>query len=170
MCRHLRRQGRDVAPYKTLNLSLNSFVTGDGGEIGELSGVPAWACGIEPTAHMNPILLKPKGGGGLQVILRGRPYVDVNRDRGVRREVFLEAIGDCFGRLSAKHDDIVLEGSGSPVEINLRKHEVSNMTTAAMTRSPVVWSGTSRRAECSLRCTVRIICCRRSTGIWSKAS
>jgi adenosylcobyric acid synthase len=141
VCRYLRRQGRDVAPYKTLNLSLNSFVTSDGGEIGISQAFQAWACGVEPTADMNPILLKPKGGGGLQVILKGRPYVDVSRDRGVRREVFLETIGECFGRLSSKHEDIVLEGSGSPAEINLRKHEVANMTTAAMTRSPVVLVG-----------------------------
>ena len=107
VCRHLRRQGRNVAPYKTLNLSLNSFVTGDGGEIGISQAFQAWACGIEPTVDMNPVLLKPKGEGGLQVILKGRPYVDVNRDRGVRREVFLEAIDDCFGRLSSIHDDIV---------------------------------------------------------------
>jgi adenosylcobyric acid synthase len=141
VCRYLRRQGRDVAPYKTLNLSLNSFVTDDGGEIGISQAFQAWACGIEPTVDMNPVLLKPKGEGGLQVILKGRPYVDVNRDRSVRREVFLDAIGECFGRLSSMHEDIVLEGSGSPAEINLRKHEVANMTTAEMTRSPVILIG-----------------------------
>jgi adenosylcobyric acid synthase len=141
VCRHLRRQGRDVAPYKTLNLSLNSFVTNDGGEIGISQAFQAWACGIEPTTDMNPVLLKPKGEGGLQVILKGRPYVDVNRNRGVRREVFLEAIDECFGRLSSTYGDIVLEGSGSPAEINLRKHEVANMTTAQMTKSPVILIG-----------------------------
>ena len=65
----------------------------------------------------------------------------MNAGRGVRREVFLEAIGECFGRLSSAHQDIVLEGSGSPAEINLRKHEVANMTTAEMTHSPVVLIG-----------------------------
>jgi adenosylcobyric acid synthase len=141
VCRYLRRQGRDVAPYKTLNLSLNSFVTSDGGEIGISQAFQAWASGIDPTVDMNPILLKPKGEGGLQVILKGRPYTDVNRDRGVRREVFLEAIGDCFGRLSAVHEDMVLEGSGSPAEINLRELEVANMTTAQLTESPVILIG-----------------------------
>jgi len=141
VCRYLQRQGQDVAPYKTLNLSLNSYVTKDGGEIGISQAFQAWACGIEPTVDMNPVLLKPKGEGGLQVILKGRPYVDVNRERGVGREVFLEAIDDCFGRLSAKHNNIVLEGSGSPAEINLRKHEVANMTTAQRTDSPVILIG-----------------------------
>ena len=141
VCRYLKRQGRDVAPYKTLNLSLNSFVTADGGEIGISQAFQAWACGIEPTVDMNPVLLKPKGEGGLQVILKGRPYVDVNRERGIGREVFLEAIDDCFGRLSAKHDNVILEGSGSPAEINLRKHEVANMTTAQRTASPVILIG-----------------------------
>ena len=141
VCRYLHRRGRDVAPYKTLNLSLNSFVTPEGGEIGISQAFQAWGCGIEPSVDMNPVLLKPKGEGGLQVILKGRPYVDVNAGRGVRREVFLEAIGECFGRLSSAHQDIVLEGSGSPAEINLRKHEVANMTTAEMTHSPVVLIG-----------------------------
>ena len=141
VCRYLKRQGRDVAPYKTLNLSLNSFVTEDGGEIGISQAFQAWACGIEPSTDMNPVLLKPKGEGGLQVILKGRPYVDVDRDHGLGREVFLEAIGECFGRLSARHDNIVLEGSGSPAEINLRRHEVANMTTAQMTGSPVILIG-----------------------------
>jgi adenosylcobyric acid synthase len=141
VCRYLRRQGRNVSPYKTLNLSLNSFVTEDGGEIGISQAFQAWACGIEPSVEMNPVLLKPKGEGGLQVILKGRPYVDVNRDRGVSRKVFLEVIDDCFGTLSKVHDDIVLEGSGSPAEINLRKYEVANMTTAQITKSPVILIG-----------------------------
>ncbi len=145
VCRYLRREGHDVAPYKTLNLSLNSFVTNDGGEIGISQAFQAWACGIEPTVDMNPILLKPKGDGGLQVIMKGRPYVDMNRGYGVRREVFLEAIEECFGRLSAMHDYIILEGSGSPAEINLRKHDVANMTTAHMTKSPVILTGDIER-------------------------
>jgi adenosylcobyric acid synthase len=141
VCRYLQRQGLDVAPYKTLNLSLNSFVTEDGGEIGISQAFQAWACGIEPTVDMNPVLLKPKGEGGLQVILKGKPYVDVDHDHTIRREVFLDAIGDCFGRLSRDHSDIVLEGSGSPAEINLRKSEVANMTTAQLTKSPVILIG-----------------------------
>jgi adenosylcobyric acid synthase len=146
LCRHFSEQGFKVAPFKASNLSLNSFVTARGEEIGVSQAYQAWACGREPEGIMNPILLKPKGNGVCQVILSGRPYADVSRGgRKVERDVLLDQVRYSFHRLSEDNDVVVIEGSGSPAEINLREEDIGNMTTAEIANAPVVLVGDIER-------------------------
>ena len=140
LCRELFLKGIKVAPFKAQNLSLNSFVTREGGEIGISQAYQAWACGLEPRNDMNPILLKPKGNG-MQIVLDGRPYQDIDRHSHVDREELLAHIRDAYLRLCRDFDAIVIEGSGSPAEVNLRDKDVANMATARMLRAPVVLIG-----------------------------
>ena len=136
VCRLLRRRGHDVVPFKTLNLSLNSFVDRDGGEMGMSQAFQAWACGLEPECRMNPILIKPHGPGRLQTIIAGRPV----EGEDLRERAFSTAM-ECYASLAAEHDIVILEGSGSAAEINLRRTDVANMRTARETGSPAVIVG-----------------------------
>ena len=141
LCRHYRRQGVNVTPFKAQNLSLNSYVTAEGGEIGISTAFQAWACGLEPCNDMNPILLKPKGEGGLQIMLDGSPLQDIGKGRRVPREELLQHVKAAYDRLASKHDLIIIEGSGSPAEVNLRGRDIANMATAHMVDAPVVLIG-----------------------------
>lgn len=146
LCRHFTERGYRAAPFKATNLSLNSFVTARGEEIGISQAYQAWACGREPEGDMNPILLKPKGNGVCQVILAGRPYADVDRGgRKVERDVLLEQVRNSYQRMAQSNDVVVIEGSGSPAEINLRKEDIANMSTAEMANAPVVLVGDIER-------------------------
>ncbi len=145
LCRHFNDLGLRVAPFKATNLSLNSFVTSQGEEIGVSQAYQAWACGREPEGDMNPVLLKPKGEGGCQVILAGRPYMDVGRGRNVERDVLLRAVKASYQRLADDNDVVVIEGAGSPAEINLRNEDIANMTTAEMAHAPVIMVGDIER-------------------------
>jgi adenosylcobyric acid synthase len=145
LCRHFAGQGFKVAPFKATNLSLNSFVTARGEEIGVSQAYQAWACGREPEGDMNPILLKPRGNGSCQIVLAGRPYADVERGREADREVLWEAVTSSFRRLVRDNDVVVIEGSGSPAEINLRSQDIANMRTAEMAGAPVVLVGDIER-------------------------
>ena len=117
LCRYLARRGLDPVPFKGLNLSLNSYATADGGEIGIGQAFQAWSAGLEPETDMNPVLLKPSGGGVIQLVLNGRPSQDVSESRPMDRTGALEEAAEAFGRLSEKHGFVVCEGSGSPVEL-----------------------------------------------------
>lgn len=141
LCRYLRRQGLSVVPFKTLNLSLNSHVTSDGGEIGMAQAFQAWACGLEPDVRMNPVLLKPKGNRTLQVILRGRPWKDVGPGEDSGREHMMSEAMDCLQSLEKDFETVVIEGSGSPAELNLRDQDIANMRTARESQSPVIIVG-----------------------------
>jgi adenosylcobyric acid synthase len=146
LCRHFAEQGFRVAPFKSTNLSLNSFVTARGEEIGVSQAYQAWACGREPEGDMNPILLKPKGNGVCQIILSGRPYADVSRGgRKIERETLFEQVRAAYHRLEERNDLVVIEGSGSPAEINLREEDIGNMATAEMANAPVVLVGDIER-------------------------
>ncbi len=146
LCRHFALQGLKVAPFKASNLSLNSFVTSKGEEIGVSQAYQAWACGREPEGDMNPILLKPKGGGVCQIVLDGRPYTDVGRGgKTVEREKLMGAVTAAYQRLKERNDVVVIEGSGSPAEINLRREDIANMATAEMAQAPVVLVGDIER-------------------------
>lgn len=145
LCRHFTGMGLKVAPFKATNLSLNSFVTSQGEEIGVSQAYQAWACGREPEGDMNPVLLKPKGEGGCQVILGGRPYMDTGRGRRVERAVLMNAVRSSYQRLAAENDIVVIEGAGSPAEINLRDVDIANMATAEMAGSPVILVGDIER-------------------------
>ncbi len=143
ICRHLSQKGVDVVPFKSQNVSLNSFVTDDGREMAISQAYQAWASGVEPSSDMNPILVKPKGNGLCQIVLRGRPWKDLRPGDStaevieeLRRQVMRSFEEDILG-----HEVVVMEGMGSPVEMNLKDKDVSNMWLAKTTRSPVILVG-----------------------------
>ncbi len=142
ICLYLHEQGFKVAPFKAQNLSLNSYVTSEGEEIGIAQAYQAWASGLEPEGRMNPILLKPSGEGRMQVVLKGRPYADVDpSSTDPDLPLMIQIIREAYDDLRRRFDFIVIEGSGSPVEINLEGRDVANMRTAELTRSPVLLVG-----------------------------
>lgn len=141
MCRILLQDGVRVAPFKAQNISLNSFVTADGGEMGRAQVVQAQACRVEPDVRMNPVLLKPCAGMGCQVIVRGRPVSHVRIDGVQYRTTAFEAATQCFDSLAAEHDAVVLEGAGSPAEVNLKDRDIVNMAMARHARAPVLLVG-----------------------------
>ncbi|HIJ82252.1 MAG TPA: cobyric acid synthase, partial [Desulfuromonadales bacterium] len=138
-CRCLVRRGLTVAPFKSQNMSLNSCVTPEGGEIGRAQAVQAQACGIDPHTDMNPVLLKPNSDTGSQVILQGRPVGNMSlHEYDAYKPAAYEKIRESFGRLRQAYDFIVIEGAGSISEINLKKSDIANMKIAAMARCPVI--------------------------------
>ncbi|GAA3648927.1 cobyric acid synthase [Streptomyces chitinivorans] len=157
ICRWLARRGVKVAPFKAQNMSLNSFVTREGAEIGRAQAMQAAAAGVEPSALMNPVLLKPGGDRSSQVVLLGRPVGEMSARgyfgnpgvppspggarRAGRREELLETVTDCLAELRRTHDAVICEGAGSPAEINLRRTDIVNMGLARAARLPVVVVG-----------------------------
>jgi adenosylcobyric acid synthase len=139
LCRVLRRRGVRVTPFKPQNMALNSAVTVDGGEIGRAQALQAQAAGIDPTTDMNPILLKPNTDLGAQVIVNGRavgnmPAAEYHRYKPIARQAVLAS----HARLATRYDVIVVEGAGSPAEINLREGDIANMGFAEAVDCPVV--------------------------------
>ena len=146
LCRWLARQGVSVAPFKAQNMSLNSFVTAEGAEIGRAQAMQAAAAGIEPTADMNPILLKPGSDRRSQVVVLGHPEAEADalgyRAHAPRlRQVALASLD----RLRARYDVVICEGAGSPAEINLRDTDVANMSLARAADLPVIVVGDTDR-------------------------
>jgi len=128
LCRLLLRAGVRVAPFKPQNMALNSAVTRDGGEIGRAQALQAIAAGLEPHTDMNPVLLKPSSDTGAQVIIHGRVRAEMNaRDYHQYKTVAMAAVLESHARLSSQYDCIVVEGAGSPAEINLRDRDIANM-------------------------------------------
>ena len=142
LCRWLARQGVKVAPFKAQNMSLNSFVTAEGAEIGRAQAMQAAAAGIEPTADMNPVLLKPGSDRRSQVVVLGRPEAEAD---AVGYRAFAPRLRqlalDSLNRLRAQYDVVICEGAGSPAEINLRDTDVANMGLARAAGLPVVVVG-----------------------------
>ena len=142
LCRWLRRQGVRVAPFKAQNMSLNSFVTPDGAEIGRAQAMQAAAAGIEPDARMNPVLLKPGTDRRSQVVLLGHPDGEVDaveyRQHAGR---LLDVALDSLAKLRREFDVVICEGAGSPAEINLRDTDIANMGLARAAGLPVVVVG-----------------------------
>ena len=146
ICRWLARQGVRVAPFKAQNMSLNSFVTADGAEIGRAQAMQAQAARVEPEAAMNPVLLKPGADGRSQVVLLGRPVAEVGAlDYRERKPVLLERALECLTDLRRRYDVVVCEGAGSPAEINLRDRDIANMGPAPAAALPVAGGGGSDR-------------------------
>ncbi|NYI04127.1 cobyric acid synthase [Allostreptomyces psammosilenae] len=142
ICRWLVRQGVSVAPFKAQNMSLNSMVTADGAEIGRAQVMQAAAARIEPTAEMNPVLLKPGGERSSQVVLLGRAVGELSAARyHGKQAVLLDTVLDCLATLRARHDVVVCEGAGSPAEINLRHSDIVNLGLATAAGLPVVVVG-----------------------------
>jgi adenosylcobyric acid synthase len=139
LCRFLRRRGFKVAPFKPQNMALNSAVTADGGEIGRAQAVQALACGLEPMIDMNPVLLKPNSETGSQVIIQGRALTDMEaRAYHAYKPRAMAAVMESFRRLSSKFDHVIVEGAGSPAEINLREGDIANMGFAEAVDCPVI--------------------------------
>jgi len=140
LCRIFAQDGWSVAPFKSQNMSLNSYVTPDGKEIGRAQGMQADACGIAATTDMNPILLKPTSDRTSQVVVHGKPYRTM--DAFGYRNDYLEQAGaiarEALERLRSKHRIVVMEGAGSPAEINLKDRDIVNMRMAAWADSPVL--------------------------------
>ncbi len=142
LCRVLRQDGVRVAPFKPQNMALNSFITAEGGEMGRAQVVQAEAAGVAPHVDMNPVLLKPTTDVGAQVILQGRVHGNLKAVEyhafkpEARRVVF-----DSFHRLASQYEVILVEGAGSPAEINLRRGDIANMGFALEARAPVVLVG-----------------------------
>jgi adenosylcobyric acid synthase len=139
LCRLMHRRGIRVAPFKPQNMSLNSAVGADGGELGRAQALQAQAAGIEPTSDMNPVLLKPNSDTGAQVIVHGRPVgeLDAAQYHDYKR-VARQAVLASYERLAAAYDLILVEGAGSPAEINLREGDIANMGFAEAVDCPVV--------------------------------
>ena len=142
LCHIFKNQGLKVAPFKAQNMALNSFVTLDGGEIGRAQAFQAEAAGIEPSIDMNPILLKPTSDMGAQVIIHGRVYGNmIAREYHRFKKEAKRYVMESYSRLSEKNDVIVIEGAGSPAEINLRENDIANMGLADMVDAPVILIG-----------------------------
>lgn len=142
MCRILLQDGYRVAPFKAQNMSLNSFVTREGGEMGRAQVVQAQACRIDPDVRMNPVLLKPNSDTGSQVILNGKPVGNMDVGQYIQyKPVAFEAAKRAFDSLAMEFDVIVLEGAGSPAEVNLKHHDIVNMKMARYAEVPVLLVG-----------------------------
>ena len=142
LCRLFVRQGLRVAPFKAQNMSNNSFVTPDGKEIGRAQAVQASACRLAPRADFNPVLIKPAGERSAQLIVNGVVAGNLStRDFGLVRREYHAAVRTAFERLSHEFDLVVLEGAGSPAEINLRQHDIVNMQMAKDAEAPVLLVG-----------------------------
>ncbi len=142
ICRILKNNGLKAAPFKSQNMALNSFVAKDGGEMGRAQVFQAEAAGIEPTVDMNPILLKPTSDMGSQVIIHGKVYGNMKAKEYHRfKKEAKKYVIESYKRLAEKYDVIVIEGAGSPAEINLRENDIANMGLAEMVDSPVILVG-----------------------------
>jgi cobyric acid synthase CobQ len=142
LCRILLQDGYRVAPFKAQNMSLNSFVTREGGEMGRAQAVQAQACRIDPDVRMNPILLKPNDDTGAQVILMGRPTGNMNVHQYIQyKPIAFEEAKKAYEGLTKEFDVIVLEGAGSPGEVNLKDHDIVNMKMARYAEAPVLLVG-----------------------------
>lgn len=139
LCRIFYQDGFRVVPFKAQNMALNSFVTKDGGEMGKAQVVQAEACGVEPTVDMNPILIKPTSEVGAQVIVRGKPIGNMQAQeyRNYKSKLVL-VVKESFLKLAHHYELIVIEGAGSPAEINLKGDDIVNMKMAQLADCPVL--------------------------------
>ena len=142
LARASARRGLAVRPFKPQNMSNNAAVTADGGEIGRAQALQARAAGVPPTVHMNPVLLKPQSEVGSQVVVQGRVAGNARaREYQGWKPRLMEAVLDSFGRLRAEADLVLVEGAGSPAEVNLRANDIANMGFARRAGVPVVLVG-----------------------------
>jgi adenosylcobyric acid synthase len=140
LCRIFYQEGRQVVPFKAQNMALNSYVTAAGDEMGRAQVAQAEAAGLEPMVDMNPVLLKPTGHASSQVILMGRPVGNMSAreyHKGYSLQLF-QAVKDALARLDDSFDTIVIEGAGSPAEVNLKDNDIVNMRVAKYLQAPVL--------------------------------
>ena len=142
LCRAARLRGLSVAPFKPQNMSNNAAVTVDGGEIGRAQALQALACGLPPHTDMNPVLLKPETDVGAQVVVQGKRVATVKaRDYAAMKPALMVPVLESFHRLKGCHDLVLVEGAGSPAEVNLRAGDIANMGFAVAAGVPVVLVG-----------------------------
>ncbi|MCZ4353883.1 cobyric acid synthase [Roseovarius aestuarii] len=142
LCRAAKQRGFSVAPFKPQNMSNNAAVTLDGGEIGRAQALQALACGIEPHTDMNPVLLKPESETGSQIIVQGKRIATVKaREYAAFKTSLKMSVLESFERLKRSHDLVIVEGAGSPAEVNLRAGDIANMGFACAADCPVVLTG-----------------------------
>ncbi len=142
LCRILKQDGYRAVPFKSQNMALNSFVTREGLEMGRAQVMQAEAAGIEPQVDMNPVLLKPTSDQGSQVIVRGRPVRNMEAMDYIKwKEQLLPVIDEAFAKLAGEHDVVLIEGAGSPAEINLKEKDLVNMGLATRLQAPVLLAG-----------------------------
>ena len=142
LCRALVRRGLAVRPFKPQNMSNNAAVTEDGGEIGRAQALQALACGVAPQTDMNPVLLKPESETGSQIIVQGRRWGSARAlEYAAIKPQLLAPVLDSFRRLAARCDIVLVEGAGSPAEVNLRANDIANMGFARAAGVPVVLVG-----------------------------
>ena len=142
LCRVFKQDGYKVAPFKSQNMALNSFITKEGLEMGRAQVMQAEACGIEPSVNMNPILLKPTNDVGSQVIVNGEVLGNMSaRDYYKKKTELIPHIMEAYNNLAKEYDIIVMEGAGSPAEINLKENDIVNMGMAKLVNSPVLLAG-----------------------------
>ena len=169
LCRVFRQDGYRVAPFKSQNMALNSYITRDGLEMGRAQVMQAEAAGIEPQVDMNPILLKPTSDQGSQVIVNGEV-------RGVMRAAdyyqykpqLIPDILSAYNRLAAQNDIVVIEGAGSPAEINLKENDIVNMGMAKMARAPVILVGDIDRGGVFAALAGTLLLLEKEEKRWSK--
>ncbi|MGD0083422.1 MAG: cobyric acid synthase [Acidimicrobiales bacterium] len=147
LCRLLARRGVRVAPFKAQNMSLNSFATPSGHEIGRAQGIQAIAAGVDPEVSMNPILLKPTGERRSQVVVMGRPTAELDAAayQAIKRDVLLPVVLDALADLRDRYDVVICEGAGSPAEINLLDGDIANLSLANAAGIPAVLVGDIER-------------------------
>jgi adenosylcobyric acid synthase len=142
ICRALSNRGLKVAPFKPQNMSNNAAVTVDGGEIGRAQALQARACRLEPMTDMNPVLLKPETETGSQIIVQGKRFATAEaREYSALKPKLMPHVLDSFNRLKSQFDIVIVEGAGSPAEINLRKGDIANMGFARAADIPVLLAG-----------------------------
>jgi adenosylcobyric acid synthase len=142
LCRAARLRGLSVAPFKPQNMSNNAAVTLDGGEIGRAQALQALASGLEPHTDMNPVLLKPESETGSQVVVQGKRIATVKaRDYAALKPSLMAPVLESFARLKARYDLVIVEGAGSPAEVNLRAGDIANMGFARAAVCPVILVG-----------------------------
>jgi adenosylcobyric acid synthase len=141
LCRHFTRQGLTVRPFKPQNMSNNAAVA-TGGEIGRAQALQARACGVQPHVNMNPVLLKPESETGAQVIVQGQRLTTVRaKDYAALKAQLMAPVLDSFDRLQREADLVIVEGAGSPAEVNLRAGDIANMGFAVASQTPVILTG-----------------------------
>ncbi|MEL6666478.1 MAG: cobyric acid synthase [Pseudomonadota bacterium] len=142
LCRIAKRRGLSVAPFKPQNMSNNAMACADGGEIGRAQALQARAAGIEPNTDMNPVLLKPQSDRAAQIVLQGKALTKMDAaDYMAKRDRLLGAVLESFTRLTETHDLVLVEGAGSPAEVNLRERDIANMGFARAANVPVCLIG-----------------------------
>ena len=142
LCRIFKQDGFRVAPFKSQNMALNSFVTKQGEEMGRAQVVQAEAAGLEPCVDMNPILLKPEANSRCQVVVSGKPAMTLTAgEYGHHTDKLITVVEESLARLRSAYDIVIIEGAGNPAEINIKEHEIVNMRIAQLAEAPVLLVG-----------------------------